>query len=83
LPARRTPVPTCDVTKTRSPETIGDETPTPPMAAFHATFSVALQRTGRFFSSEAPVPRGPRHCGQSAAAAVDPPSATTSAIVIV
>ena len=63
----RTPVPICDVTKTRSPDTIGDDTPRPPSGAFHATFSVALHLTGRFFSSVAPVPRGPRHCGQSAA----------------
>src|SRR6188474_1291698 len=70
------PVPICDVTKTRSPDTIGDDTPSPPIAAFHATFSVALHRTGRFFSSVAPVPRGPRHCGQSAADAE-----TLSAIV--
>jgi hypothetical protein len=57
----RTPVPICDVTNTRSPETIGDETPSPPIDAFHATFSVALHVDGRFFSSLAPVPRGPRH----------------------
>jgi hypothetical protein len=30
-------------------------------------FSVAFHVTGRFFSSVAPVPRGPRHWGQSAA----------------
>ena len=47
------------------------------MAAFHATFSVALHFTGRFFSSEAPLPRGPRHCGQSEAE-IDPPSKTTN-----
>jgi hypothetical protein len=67
LPGRRTPVPICDVTKTRSPDTIGDDTPTPPSGARQATFSVAFHVTGRFFSSVAPVPRGPRHCGQSAA----------------
>src|SRR6185503_5661748 len=37
-------------TKTRSADTIGDDTPTPPIAAFQAMFSDALQRTGKFFS---------------------------------
>jgi hypothetical protein len=67
FPGLRTPVPICDVTKTRSPNTIGDDTPTPPSGARQTTFSVAFHVTGRFFSSVAPVPRGPRHWGRSAA----------------
>jgi hypothetical protein len=49
-------VPICEVTKTALSTTIGDETPTPPRLAFHATFSVALQRSGRSFSSAIPDP---------------------------
>ena len=48
FPSRLTPAPICDVTKTRSPLTMGVETPTPASGAFHATFSAALQRTGSF-----------------------------------
>jgi hypothetical protein len=66
------PAPRCDVTNTRSPTTIGVDTPSPPIAAFHATFSVALHFTGKPVSVVAPVPFGPRHCGQSAAAIVPP-----------
>ena len=66
LPARRSRRRSARSTKTRSPATIGDDTPTPPSGAFQATFSVALQRPADSFVG-APVPRGPRHCGQSAA----------------
>ena len=59
LPGRRTPAPICEVTKTRSPTTIGDDTPRPPIGAFHATFSVALHLTGRFFSSRDAVAARP------------------------
>src|SRR5437879_6627709 len=63
----------------RSPATIGVDTPRPPSDAFQATFSVALQRTGRSFSSEIPLPCGPRHCGQSAAATEPPIAAARTA----
>jgi hypothetical protein len=39
LPGRRTPLPTCEVTNTRSPDTIGDDTPSPLSGAFQRTFS--------------------------------------------
>ena len=46
---------------------IGDETPTPPRSAVQATLSARPQRSGSPFSSDTPVPSGPRHWGQSAA----------------
>src|SRR2546421_5683172 len=39
------------------------------MANFHATFSVVLQWTGRFFSLLMPFAPGPRHWGQFSARA--------------
>ena len=51
----------------RSPLTIGVEMPTPASGAFHATFSVALQRVGSAASEDTPVACGPRQCGQSSA----------------
>src|SRR5262249_5934323 len=67
VPAFRTPAPICDVTNTRSPDTIGDDTPTPARFAFHARVSAALHCSGRLRSFVVPLPSGPRHCGQSAA----------------
>jgi hypothetical protein len=58
------------VTKTRSPQTTGDEWPFPGIGIFQATFSVPLQRVGTSVSAERPSPCGPRHMGQSAAVAV-------------
>src|SRR5215510_10382147 len=55
---------TAVVRKSRLPQTIGDECPRPGIAAFHLMFLVGLHSSGRFFSSETPWPRGPRHCGQ-------------------
>src|SRR6185503_12826824 len=64
LPGRRTLRPTCDVTKTRSAQTMGDEMPSPRSGDFHATFSVSLQRSGSPVSDDVPVAAGPLHCGQ-------------------
>src|SRR5678815_5714019 len=50
---------------TRSPITMGVDTPWPPSAAVQATFSFALHFSGRFESAAMPLPSGPRHCGQS------------------
>src|SRR5262249_34790006 len=47
-PCRLAPDPSCEVTNTVLPQTIGDEAPTPASEAFQATLSVALQRSGRF-----------------------------------
>src|SRR5687767_4939309 len=52
------------VRKTLLLQTIGDECPRPGIAAFHLMFFVGVHSSGRFFSSETPWPRGPRHCGQ-------------------
>ena len=61
--------PICDVTMTRSPTTIGDDVPRPPIEARHASCSVVLQVVGRLPDpAVAPLP-GPRHCGQSVEAA--------------
>src|SRR5262245_16250251 len=70
FPGFRTPDPICDVTNTRSPATIGLDTPWPASGAFHATFSVGDQRSGRFFSVAIPLPAGPRQFGQSDAVPV-------------
>jgi hypothetical protein len=67
VPGRRTPLPIWDVTMTRSPMTMGVDTPWPPSAAVQATFSFALHFSGRFESAAMPFPSGPRHCGQSSA----------------
>jgi hypothetical protein len=71
------PLPICDVTMTRFPLTMGDDTPRPAIGVFQATFSVALHRIGSPVSLVVPVPFGPRQCGQSAAAIVVP-AATAS-----
>jgi hypothetical protein len=66
-PCRLAPRPTCDVTNTRSPHTIGDETPTPLSRVLHAIFVLLLHEAGSWVSLDAPVPAGPRHCGQLSA----------------
>src|SRR3990170_8386942 len=66
-PGCTTPRPTCEVTNTRSPQTIGDEMPSPRTGAFQAMFSVLLQRAGSPVSGETPVPDGPRQFGQLSA----------------
>ena len=53
--ARQLPtLPTCDVTITRSPQTMGDDVPSPASAARHAMFSLALHVVGRPVSEETP-----------------------------
>src|SRR5262249_36304377 len=66
-PGRLALRPACDVTNTRPPQTIGDETPTPPSRIRHAMFEASLQDWGSPVSDEAPVPAGPRQCGQFSA----------------
>ena len=66
-PGRLMPAPSCDVTKTRSPLTMGVEMPTPAIGAFQAIFSLAPQRVGSVWSAEMPSACGPRQCGQSSA----------------
>jgi hypothetical protein len=51
---------------------MGVETPTPASGVFHATFSVALHRTGSFWPPATPVAPGPRQWGQSAAGIATP-----------
>src|SRR5215217_6645354 len=60
---------TAEVTKTRSPHTIGDDQPRPGRSAVQATCSVVDQDTGSEASSAIPAPFGPRNCGQAAGAA--------------
>ena len=72
LPDRRTPVPIWLVTKTRSPQTIGVDTPAPSSRARQATPCVALQLAGSDVSTVTPFPCAPRHWGQlSATTGVD------------
>src|SRR5688500_18227904 len=66
-PSRRRPSPICDVTKTRLPCTIGDDTPAPASAACHATLSRTLHVDGNGDGAATPVADGPRQCGQSVA----------------
>ena len=76
--ARRAP--TCEVTKTRSPQTIGDETPTPPSGVFQAMFCVSLQRLRQpRLAPTRRLPAGPRHCGQFSADSVAPSNTIASA----
>src|SRR5688572_26453779 len=79
-PERATPVPSCDVTNTLFPHTIGDDMPIPRIEAFHAMFSVSLQRTGRLASGETPVDAGPRQFGQFSAdsGTMDPTTSTAN-----
>src|SRR5213080_4915429 len=60
------------VTKTRSPQTTGDELPSSGSGAFQRTFSVALHFSGASVSGERPSPVGPRQPGQLAAGAATP-----------
>jgi hypothetical protein len=46
---------------------MGDDTPTPLSRVFHAMFWVSLHDSGSRVSLDAPVPAGPRHCGQFSA----------------
>src|SRR5215212_5120454 len=60
---------TAEVTKTRSPHTIGDDQPRPGRSAVQATCSVVDHDTGSEASSAMPAPFGPRNCGQAGGAA--------------
>jgi len=53
-----------EVTKTRSPQTIGEDHARPGIFVFHTTFSVALHRSGKPAPSLTPEALGPRNCGQ-------------------
>ena len=52
------------VRKTLSPQTIGDEWPSPGMAILQAILSVLLHLVGMPFPLLAPSPLGPRQPGQ-------------------
>src|SRR3974390_1671099 len=56
------------VTKTLPPQTIGVELPRLGNGTRQETFSFVLQRSGRLLSAARPLPCGPRHPGQFAAA---------------
>src|SRR5947209_1603402 len=59
-----------EVTKTRSPQTTGDEWPLPGISVFQRRFSplsAPLNFRGTPFSAEVPSPRGPRQPGHSSA----------------
>src|SRR5690349_20224712 len=57
-------LPTAWVTKTRSPQTLGEELPRSGKSTRQRTFSEVLQVCGRFSSDATPVPVGPRQPGQ-------------------
>jgi hypothetical protein len=61
---------------------MGVETPAPAIGAFHAMFSVALQRIGSVASAATPLAFGPRQWGQSAASAAAPNRQTHTAVPI-
>src|SRR5688572_12688357 len=80
-PSARRPSPSCDVTKTRLPATIGDDTPLPASVACHARLSLVLHEAGSADGAATPVADGPRQCGQSfakAAVAARPMNPTTT-----
>jgi hypothetical protein len=52
-----------DVRKTRSPQTMGDDQPSPGTAVFHLA-SAAFHYSGKSFSLEIPWRVGPRKHGQ-------------------
>src|SRR5688572_29980969 len=52
------------VRKTQSPQTMGDDQPRPGISRFHATFSVADQRSGSVVPRPMPRDFVPRNCGQ-------------------
>src|ERR1043165_162868 len=45
---------------------MGEDQPRPAISAFHATFSLVLQRSGKLEFSATPSEPGPRNCGQFA-----------------
>src|SRR5687768_14289649 len=60
--------PSATFRKIRWPETIGVDPLRSGSGRFQATFSVAVHRKGRPFSTLTPLREGPRQCGQSSAA---------------
>src|SRR5947207_13209659 len=54
--------------KTRSPQTMGVESPAPGILTFHFMWSVSLQVKGGSASGASPVASGPRHWGQNSLA---------------
>jgi hypothetical protein len=68
------------VTKTRSPQAMGEELQGPGSWTRHRTFSVAPHLTGRFFSEDTPVPSGPRQPGQFPDGAENAVAATSNTV---
>ena len=62
--AASTPTGTADSTKSRSPQTTGDEEPRPGISTFQRMFFVSLHSSGGSAVVDTPVACGPRHCGQ-------------------
>src|SRR6185436_2468416 len=56
-------LPIACVTRTRSPQTIGEEFPASGNSTLQITLFVALHEIGIFLSSVEPFPSGPRHAG--------------------
>jgi hypothetical protein len=50
--------------KMRSPQMIGVDAPLPGSFTFHLMFLSSAHSVGGSASGAAPVPSGPRHCGQ-------------------
>lgn len=65
--ARRKPPSQAVVRNTRSPQTIGDDVPSPGSCVFQRTFFSALHTAGNPCSRETALPPGPRQRGQSSA----------------
>src|SRR5436190_1621438 len=57
---------------------MGEDQPRPAISAFHATFSLVLQRSGRLGFSATPSDPGPRNCGQFAEASAPSPTRVNS-----
>jgi hypothetical protein len=57
------------VTKTLSPQTIGDDHATPGIFVFHWTFLSVLHSVGIEVAETTPEPFGPRNCDHSSAKA--------------
>src|SRR5262249_15029503 len=69
---------TADVTKTRPPQTTGDDQPTPGTSAFQTTSLSGRQAWGRAFASATPARSPPRKAGQSPSPAVTAAPVTIS-----
>src|SRR5258705_5316338 len=69
MTVRRFSLLTACETKTRSPQTMGEEFPRPGKSTRQRTFSLVPHLSGKSFSVETPVPSGPRQPGQLLAVA--------------